>query len=111
MPRRSPRPGSSPTASRTPASSIDRLNSELQQPRCIAAHHLLALRRRRADLIHHLQRGAAYFPGSTAMALISIRYSGDVILLTSTIVEAGKGGLKYSARTLWMASKCSMLRT
>ena len=48
---------------------------------------------------------------STAMALISMRYSGDVILQISTMVEAGAGGLKYSRRTLWICSKCSMLRT
>jgi hypothetical protein len=36
----------------------------------------------------------------TAIALISIRYSGDVILQTSTMVEAGAGALKYSRRTL-----------
>jgi len=27
------------------------------------------------------------------------------------MVEAGAGGLKYSRRTLWIFSKCSMLRT
>src|SRR5262249_7184803 len=27
------------------------------------------------------------------------------------MVEAGAGALKYSRRTLWIASKCSMLRT
>ena len=48
---------------------------------------------------------------STAIALISIRYSGEVILVISTMVEAGAGGLKYSRRTLWIFSKCSMLRT
>ena len=47
---------------------------------------------------------------STAIALISIRYSGEVILVISTMVEAGAGGLKYSRRTLWIFSKCSMLR-
>ena len=46
----------------------------------------------------------------TAIALISIRYSGEVILVISTMVEAGAGGLKYSRRTLWIVSKCSMLR-
>ena len=45
----------------------------------------------------------------TAIALISIKYSGDVILQTSTIVEAGAGALKYWRRTLWICSKCSML--
>jgi hypothetical protein len=49
--------------------------------------------------------------GITAIALISIRASGEVILATSTIVDAGAGAGKYSRRTLWMASKCSMLRT
>ena len=29
----------------------------------------------------------------------------------STMVEAGAGALKYSRRTLWIKSKCSMLRT
>ena len=29
----------------------------------------------------------------------------------STMVDAGAGGLKYSRRTLWIWSKCSMLRT
>jgi len=48
---------------------------------------------------------------TTAMALISIRYSGEVILVISTMVEAGAGALKYSRRTLWIFSKCSMLRT
>jgi hypothetical protein len=38
----------------------------------------------------------------TAIALISIKYSGDVILQTSTMVEAGAGALKYSRRTLWI---------
>ncbi len=33
----------------------------------------------------------------TAIALISIRASGEVNLQTSTIVEAGSGSLKYSA--------------
>ena len=51
------------------------------------------------------------FYSSTAMALISIRYSGEVILVISTMVEAGAGALKYSRRTLWIFSKCSMLRT
>ena len=45
------------------------------------------------------------------MALISMRYSGETILETSTIVEAGNGGLKYCCLTLWIFSKCSMLRT
>ena len=48
---------------------------------------------------------------TTAIALISIRYSGEVILVISTMVEAGAGALKYSRRTLWIFSKCSMLRT
>ena len=34
------------------------------------------------------------------MALISIRYSGEVILVTSTMVEAGSGDWRYSRRTL-----------
>jgi hypothetical protein len=34
------------------------------------------------------------------MALISMRYSGEVILVTSTMVEAGAGGRKYSRLTL-----------
>src|SRR5215467_7489055 len=38
--------------------------------------------------------------GSTAIALISMRYSGEVIFVTSTIVEAGAGGRKYSRLTL-----------
>jgi hypothetical protein len=42
----------------------------------------------------------------TAIALISMSASGEVNLLTSTIVEAGSGSLKYSARTLWMAPRC-----
>mgnify|MGYP001011498155 CR=1 FL=1 len=33
------------------------------------------------------------------------------VMLISTMVEAGAGALKYSRRTLWMMSKCSMLRT
>src|SRR5712664_3127015 len=48
---------------------------------------------------------------TTAIAVISMRYSGEVIFVISTIVDAGNGGLKYSRRTLCMASKCSMLRT
>ena len=48
---------------------------------------------------------------STAIALISMRYSGDVIFVTSTIVDAGNGSLKYSPRTAWINGKCSMLRT
>src|SRR3954453_16685299 len=44
------------------------------------------------------------------MALISISASGEVILVTSTIVEAGSGSLKYSRRTRWIPSNCSMLR-
>ena len=47
----------------------------------------------------------------TAIAFISIKYSGEVIFVTSTIVEAGAGDLNYSRRTLWIFSKCSMLRT
>ena len=31
--------------------------------------------------------------------------------MISTMVEAGGGDLKYSRRTLWIFSKCSMLRT
>ena len=46
----------------------------------------------------------------TAIALISMRASGEVIFVTSTMVEAGAGGEKYSRRTLWMTGKCSMLR-
>ena len=55
--------------------------------------------------------GAKIAYSITAIALISIRYSGEVILVISTMVEAGAGGLKYSRRTLWIFSKCSMLRT
>src|SRR5712664_3127010 len=37
---------------------------------------------------------------TTAIAVISMRYSGEVIFVISTIVDAGNGGLKYSRRTL-----------
>jgi hypothetical protein len=37
---------------------------------------------------------------TTAIALISIRYSGEVILVISTMVDAGAGALKNSRRTL-----------
>ena len=51
-----------------------------------------------------------FISGMTAIALISIRASGEVNLLTSTMVDAGSGSLKYSARTLWIPANCSMLR-
>ena len=65
----------------------------------------------RARLPHTYPALSAVQSASTAIALISIRYSGEVILQTSTMVEAGAGGRKYSRRTLWICSKCSMLRT
>src|SRR5260370_177988 len=43
---------------------------------------------------------AADQSGITAMSLISISASGEVNLLTSTIVEAGSPSLKYSAPPL-----------
>jgi hypothetical protein len=44
--------------------------------------------------------GRAY--GITAIALISMRASGVVILVISTIVDAGRGSEKYSRRTAWI---------
>ncbi len=39
-------------------------------------------------------RCRAHDSGRTAIAFISIKYSGDVIFTTSTMVEAGGGALK-----------------
>ena len=46
----------------------------------------------------NLRRVDSYFTGLRATALISMRLSGEVFLQTSTIVDAGSGGLKYCAR-------------
>jgi len=55
---------------------------------------------RRPGMTSFYTGGPSVHSGKTAMALISMRASGEVNLLTSTIVEAGSGSLKYSRRTL-----------
>ncbi len=74
--------------------------------------HQFAVAGQHADPLSALvDHGRQLHAGSTAIALISTRYSGAASLLTSTMVEAGRGGRKYCRRTSWMAGKSSMLRT